>query len=69
MRTAAQETAPQIALKDCSKEAVGEGQYTRFPEAQNASLSIQNSLRACRGSTAAAAQADGKCPWQVPIRS
>ena len=27
MRTAAQETAPQIALRDCSKETVGEGQY------------------------------------------
>ena len=24
MRTAAQETAPQITLRDCSKEAVGE---------------------------------------------
>ena len=30
MRTAAQETAPQIALRDCSKEIVGEGQYIRF---------------------------------------
>ena len=69
MRTAAQETAPQITLKDCSKEAVGEGQYTRFPEAQNALLSTPNSLRACQRSTAAAAQADGKCPWQVPICS
>ena len=28
--TTAQETAPQIALRDCSKEAVGEGQYIRF---------------------------------------
>ena len=27
MRTAAQEAAPQIALRDCSKEVVGEGQY------------------------------------------
>ena len=27
MRTIAQETAPQIALRNCSKEAVGEGQY------------------------------------------
>ena len=27
MRTAAQETAPQTALRDCSKETVGEGQY------------------------------------------
>ena len=26
MRTAAQDTAPQIALRDCSKEAVREGQ-------------------------------------------
>ena len=30
MRTATQETAPQIALRDCSKKAVGEGQYLRF---------------------------------------
>ena len=30
MRTAAQETAPQIALRDCSKETVGEGQYIWF---------------------------------------
>ena len=30
MRTAAQEAASQIALRDCSKVAVGEGQYTRF---------------------------------------
>ena len=27
MRTAAQETAPQIALRNCSEELVGEGQY------------------------------------------
>ena len=30
MRTAAQEVTLQIALRDCSKEAVGEGQYIRF---------------------------------------
>ena len=30
MRTAAQETAPQIAPRDHSKEAVGEGQHIRF---------------------------------------
>ena len=30
MRTVAWETAPQIALRDCSKEAVGEGEYIRF---------------------------------------
>ena len=30
MRTAARETVPQMALRDCSKEAVGEGQYIRF---------------------------------------
>ena len=30
MRTAAWETAPQMTLRDCSKEAVGEGQYIRF---------------------------------------
>ena len=30
IRTAAWETAPQIALRDYSKEAVGEGQYVRF---------------------------------------
>ena len=30
MRTAAQEEAPQIALRDCSKVAVGESQYRRF---------------------------------------
>ena len=30
MRTAAQETAPQIALRDCCKEAVEEGQYTKL---------------------------------------
>ena len=30
MRTAAQETASQIALGDCSKVAVGESQYIRF---------------------------------------
>ena len=30
MRTAAQETVPQITLRVCSKEAVGEGQYVRF---------------------------------------
>ena len=29
-RTAAQEVTLQIALRDCSKEAVGEGQYIRF---------------------------------------
>ena len=27
MRTAAQETAPQITLRDCSKQGRGEGQY------------------------------------------
>ena len=27
MRTAAYDTKPQIALRNCSKEAVGEGQY------------------------------------------
>ena len=27
MRTIAQETAPQVALTDCSKEVVGGGQY------------------------------------------
>ena len=30
MKTAAWETAPPIALRDCSKEAVGEGQNIRF---------------------------------------
>ena len=30
MRTAAQETASQIALRHCSKEVVGQGQYVRF---------------------------------------
>ena len=30
MRTAAQETASQIALRDCSKVAEGEGRYIRF---------------------------------------
>ena len=30
MRTAAQETASQIALRDCSKAAVEESQYTKF---------------------------------------
>ena len=30
VKTAALETAPQIALRDCSKEVVGEGQYVRF---------------------------------------
>ena len=32
MRTVAQETAPQIALRDCSKKAAGEDLYkiTRF---------------------------------------
>ena len=30
MRTAAQKAASQIALTDCSKVAVGEGQYIRF---------------------------------------
>ena len=30
MRTAAREAAPQIALRDCSKVALGEGQYIRF---------------------------------------
>ena len=30
IRTAAWETAPQMALRDHSKEAVGEGQYMRF---------------------------------------
>ena len=30
MRTVAQEAAPQIALRDCSKVAVGENQYIRF---------------------------------------
>ena len=30
MRTAAQEAVPQIALRDCSKEVVGEGQYIGF---------------------------------------
>ena len=30
MKTAAWETAPQIALRDCSKEAVEEGQNIRF---------------------------------------
>ena len=30
MRTVALETALQIALRDCSKEVVGEGQYIGF---------------------------------------
>ena len=30
MKTVAQEAAPQIALRDCSKAAVGASQYTRF---------------------------------------
>ena len=30
MRTAAREIALQIALRDCSKEGVGAGQYIRF---------------------------------------
>ena len=30
MRTAAQEAASQIALRDCSKAAVGESQCIRF---------------------------------------
>ena len=30
MRTAAGETAPQVALRDCSKEAVGEGRYYKI---------------------------------------
>ena len=30
MRTAAWEVAPQIALRDCSKVVLGEGQYIRF---------------------------------------
>ena len=30
MRTAAREAAPQIALRDCSKEVVGESQYRGF---------------------------------------
>ena len=30
MRTAAQETASQVALRDCSKVAVGESQCVRF---------------------------------------
>ena len=32
MRTTAREAASQIALRDCSKRAVGEGQYIRFGE-------------------------------------
>ena len=32
MRTAAQETASQIALRDCSKEVVVGGQYIKFGE-------------------------------------
>ena len=30
MRIASQEVAPQIALRDCAQEAVGEGQYIKF---------------------------------------
>ena len=30
MRTVAREAASQIALRDCSKAAVGESQYIRF---------------------------------------
>ena len=30
MRTAAQEAAPQIAQRECSREALGECQYIRF---------------------------------------
>ena len=30
MRTAAQETASQRALRHCSKEVAGQGQYRRF---------------------------------------
>ena len=30
MRTAAWEIVPQIALRNCSKDAVGESQYIRF---------------------------------------
>ena len=32
MRTAAQEAASQIALRDCSKAAMGESQYIGFGE-------------------------------------
>ena len=32
MRAAAQETARQTALRNCSKEAVGKGQYVIFGE-------------------------------------
>ena len=31
IRTAAQETAPQIALRDCSKATLGEGRYIKTP--------------------------------------
>ena len=34
MRLASQETAPHIALRDCSKEEVVEGQYIRFGEGE-----------------------------------
>ena len=30
MRTAAWETAPQIALRDCSEQVMGQGRYIRF---------------------------------------
>ena len=30
MRTVAQKAAPQVALRDCSKEVVGDVQYIRF---------------------------------------
>ena len=45
MRTAAQETAPQRALRDCSEEAVGEGQCIRLGEGRvqcNQALILQN---------------------------
>ena len=32
MKTAAWDTAPQITLRNCSKEAGGEGQYISFLE-------------------------------------
>ena len=39
MRTAAWETAPHLALRDCLKEAVGESQHIRFWWRRNSMLS------------------------------
>ena len=47
MRTSAWETAPQIALSECFRETVGEGQYKRFWWKGSSVLTSINFIKGC----------------------